>query len=250
MGPAGVEAVPGGRDCHDARPTNGSGMARPMLERRVCATGGWNYGDSSEFSATICRPTFPRRRSRFWRCRIAATSRSFGRSLDYLERHTENHPSSRALALSALALKRHGCSTTRVEAQLRRWLRSASDIGCGVDRDGAVRAASRRRRRVRSLGQTRSWRGLQQSRQSRVLIGDRCLNPAELSEGWLCDRGWIGGECDGVHPEGQRRGSEPQEHEHVPVPEPGTLVLEASGVTIAVRENFENAKRTTTCCPA
>lgn len=115
-----------------------------ILERRVCATGGWNYGDSPIFINDL--PAYvPTTAIALLALQDHRDEPFIQRSLDYLERHAENHPSSRALALSALALKRLGRSTTRVEAQLRRWLdqhptSDAASIGmalCALHRSGA-----------------------------------------------------------------------------------------------------------------
>ena len=118
--------------------------AEAILERRVSATGGWNYGDSPIFVNDL--PAYvPTTAIALLALQDRRNEPFVQRSLDYLERHAEHHPSSRALALSALALKRHGCSTTRVEAQLRRWLdqhptSDAASIGmalCALHRSGA-----------------------------------------------------------------------------------------------------------------
>ena len=115
-----------------------------MLERRMCATGGWNYGDSSAFGTDL--PAYvPTTAIALLALQDRRDEPFVRRSLDYLEAHTENHPSIRALALSALALKRHDCSTTGVEAQLRQWLdqhptTDAATIGmalCALHRGGA-----------------------------------------------------------------------------------------------------------------
>lgn len=92
-----------------------------ILGERVCAEGGWNYGDSPAFGKDL--PAYvPTTAIALLALQDRRDEPFVQQSLEYLERHAENHPSSRALALSALALRRHGCSTTRVEAQLRRWL--------------------------------------------------------------------------------------------------------------------------------
>jgi len=114
------------------------------LEQRVCSTGGWNYGDSPTLGHNL--PAYvPTTAIALLALQDRRDEPFVRRSLDYLEEHTENHPSIRALALSALALKRHGCSTTRVEAQLRQWLdqhptTDAATIGmalCALHRSGA-----------------------------------------------------------------------------------------------------------------
>ena len=58
----------------------------------------------------------------------------------YLEEQAGSHPSTRALALSTLALRRHGRSTSRVEGALRAWLTNHPSPDVASTRDGAVRA--------------------------------------------------------------------------------------------------------------
>ena len=92
-----------------------------ILRDRMCATGGWNYGNSNVFGKDL--PAYvPTTAIALLALQDRCDEPFVQRSLDYLEQHAENHPSTRALALSALTLKRHGRSTTSVEDQLRRWL--------------------------------------------------------------------------------------------------------------------------------
>jgi hypothetical protein len=61
----------------------------------------------------------------------AAAQQEFARAdIDYLEAHAASHASTRALALTTLALRRHGRSTTLVESALRTWIASqpAADV--------------------------------------------------------------------------------------------------------------------------
>lgn len=118
--------------------------AEAILEQRVCATGGWNYGYSPAFGNELPGHV-PTTAIVLLALQDRADEPFIRQSRGYLEQHAENHPSIRALALSVLALKRHGCSTGRVEARLRRWLddhptSDAASIGmalCALHRAGA-----------------------------------------------------------------------------------------------------------------
>lgn len=92
-----------------------------ILEQRVCATGGWNYGYSPAFGNELPGHV-PTTAIVLLALQDRGDELFIRQSCGYLEQHAENHPSTRGLALSILALKRHGCSTGRVEARLHRWL--------------------------------------------------------------------------------------------------------------------------------
>ena len=62
------------------------------------------------------------------------------RSVNFLEEQAGNHPSTRALALSTLALRRHGRSTSAVEGALRTWLTKNPSPDVALRRHGPVRA--------------------------------------------------------------------------------------------------------------
>src|SRR5262245_21045689 len=115
-----------------------------MLVDRMCAAGGWNYGDSATFGRDL--PAYvPTTASALLALQDRGDEPFVQHSLDYLEQHAANHPSSRALALSALALQHHGRAAVAVEDQLRRWLdrhptSDAASIGmalCALGQSGA-----------------------------------------------------------------------------------------------------------------
>jgi hypothetical protein len=100
-----------------------------VLRDRVCAGGGWNYGNSNVFGKDLPAyvPTTAAALLALHDCRDEAFVH---RSLDYLEEQSVRHPSVRALALTALALKRHSRPALPVEAALRTWVErhSSADI--------------------------------------------------------------------------------------------------------------------------
>jgi hypothetical protein len=112
-----------------------------LLRDRVCAGGGWNYGNSNVFGKDLPAyvPTTAIGLLALHDCRDEAFVQ---RSLDYLEEQAVRHPSVRALALSVLALRRHGRSTSPVESTLRTWVESrppgdVASLGmavCALDR--------------------------------------------------------------------------------------------------------------------
>jgi hypothetical protein len=92
-----------------------------LLQDRVCAGGGWNYGNSNVFSKNL--PAYIPTTAVALLALQDRHDEDFVRdSLTYLEKHAVEHPSTRALALSTLALKRHNRSTSLVEGALRTWL--------------------------------------------------------------------------------------------------------------------------------
>jgi len=124
----------------DRRIRDGEGM----LVKRMCAAGGWNYGDSPTFGKDL--PAYvPTTAIALLALQDRGDEPFVQQSLDYLEHHAENHPSSRALALSVMALKHHGRVATAVEEKLRRWLdrhptSDAASIGmalCALHKSGA-----------------------------------------------------------------------------------------------------------------
>jgi len=92
-----------------------------ILRDRVCATGGWNYGNSNVFGKDLPAyvPTTALALLALQDCQDEAYLR---RSITYLEEHVARHRSTRGLALSVLALRRHGRPTWRLNDELRRWL--------------------------------------------------------------------------------------------------------------------------------
>lgn len=115
-----------------------------MLVERMCGAGGWNYGDSPSFGRDLPAHV-PTTASALLALQDRGDEPFVEQSLDYLEQHAEHHPSIRALALSALALKHHGRPAAKVEDQLRRWLdrhptSDAASIGmalCALHESGA-----------------------------------------------------------------------------------------------------------------
>jgi hypothetical protein len=94
-----------------------------VLRDRVCATGGWNYGNSNVLGQNL--PAYiPTTAIALLALQDRGDETFVQRSLEYLEAHAAGHASTRALALSTLALRRHRRSTMFVEAALRAWLAS------------------------------------------------------------------------------------------------------------------------------
>ena len=92
-----------------------------VLRDRVCAGGGWNYGNSNVFNKNL--PAYIPTTAIALLALQDRQDEAFVRdSLTYLEKHAVEHPSTRALALSTLALRRHNRSTSLVEGALRTWL--------------------------------------------------------------------------------------------------------------------------------
>ena len=92
-----------------------------ILRDRVCATGGWNYGNSNVFGKDL--PAYvPTTAIALLALQDYQDESFVRRSVDFLEEQAGNHPSTRALALTTLALRRHGRSTAAVEGALRAWL--------------------------------------------------------------------------------------------------------------------------------
>jgi hypothetical protein len=103
----------------DARIRDGEGVLRD----RVCAAGGWNYGNSNVFEKNL-PPYVPTTAIALLALQDRGDEAFVRQSLDHLEVLATGHRSTRALALSALALRRHGRSTAPVESALRAWLTS------------------------------------------------------------------------------------------------------------------------------
>jgi hypothetical protein len=96
-------------------------VGEALLRDRVCATGGWNYGNSNVFGKDL--PAYvPTTAIALLALQDCADEPFVRHSVDFLEEQAGNHPSTRALALSTLALRRHGRSTSAVEGALRAWL--------------------------------------------------------------------------------------------------------------------------------
>ena len=92
-----------------------------ILRDRVCVTGGWNYGNSNAFGKDL--PAYiPTTAIALLALQDCAEQAFVQDSVRFLEEQAGNHPSTRALALSTLALRRHGRSSSRVEGALRAWL--------------------------------------------------------------------------------------------------------------------------------
>jgi hypothetical protein len=92
-----------------------------LLQDRVCAGGGWNYGNSNVFNKNL--PAYiPTTAVALLALQDRQDEAFVTDSLTFLERHAVDHPSTRALALSTLALKRHNRSTSLVEEAFRTWL--------------------------------------------------------------------------------------------------------------------------------
>ena len=96
-------------------------IGEAIMRDRVCATGGWNYGNSNVFGKDL--PAYvPTTAIALLALQDCGDEPFVRRSVDFLEERAANHPSTRALALSTLALRRHGRSTSAVEGALRTWL--------------------------------------------------------------------------------------------------------------------------------
>jgi hypothetical protein len=94
-----------------------------VLRDRICVTGGWNYGNSNVLGQNL--PAYiPTTAIALLALRDRGDEAFVHRSLDYLEEHAASHSSTRALALTSLALRRHGRSTTLVHKALRTWIAS------------------------------------------------------------------------------------------------------------------------------
>jgi hypothetical protein len=113
-----------------------------ILRDRMCVTGGWNYGNSNVFGQNL--PAYiPTTAIGLLALQDRGHENFVRHSLDYLEERAETHPSTRALALSTIALRRHGRSATAVEGALRAWLtkQPAADVAsraialCALNKD-------------------------------------------------------------------------------------------------------------------
>jgi hypothetical protein len=94
-----------------------------VLLDRLCVTGGWNYGNSNVFGQQL--PAYmPTTAIALLALQDRGGEAFVERSLDYLEDNAASHASTRALALTTLALKRHGRSTKHVQSALRAWIAS------------------------------------------------------------------------------------------------------------------------------
>ena len=92
-----------------------------LLQDRVCAGGGWNYGNSNVFNKSL--PAYiPTTAIALLALQDRGDEAFVQESLTFLEEQSVRHPSTRALALSTLALRRHGRPTSLVEGALRTWL--------------------------------------------------------------------------------------------------------------------------------
>jgi hypothetical protein len=114
-----------------------------LLRDRVCAGGGWNYGNSNVFAKDL--PAYvPTTAIALLALHDRCDEAFVRRSLDYLEEESVRHPSVRALALSALALGRCGRRASHVESALRAWFarQPSTDIAslgmalCALERSG------------------------------------------------------------------------------------------------------------------
>jgi hypothetical protein len=102
--------------------------ALPLLILATCPideatrdSGGWNYGNSNVFEKNL--PAYvPTTAIAFLALHDYRDEPFVRHSVNFLEEQAGNHPSTRALALGTLALRRHGRSTAAVEAALRTWL--------------------------------------------------------------------------------------------------------------------------------
>jgi hypothetical protein len=96
-------------------------VGKAILQDRVCVTGGWNYGNSNVLGKDL--PAYiPTTAIALLALQDYRDEQFVRRSVDFLEEQAGNHPSTRALALSTLALRRHGRSTSDLEGALRTWL--------------------------------------------------------------------------------------------------------------------------------
>ena len=101
-------------------------------------TGGWNYGNSNVFEKNL--PAYiPTTAIALLALQDRRDEPFVRHSVDLLEEHAGNHPSTRALALSTLALRRHSRSTSVVEGALRTWLTKNPPTDVFFARDGSVR---------------------------------------------------------------------------------------------------------------
>jgi len=100
----------------DARIRDGEAI----LKDRVCATGGWNYGNSNVFGKDLPAHV-PATAAALLALQDCQGQEHVTRSVDFLEQHALQHRSTRALALSALALARHRRPASTTD-ELRRWL--------------------------------------------------------------------------------------------------------------------------------
>jgi hypothetical protein len=92
-----------------------------ILRDRVCATGGWNYGNSNAFGRDL--PAYiPTTAIALLALQDCVNEAFVQDSITFLEEQAGSHPSTRALALSTLALRRHGRAASPVEGALRAWL--------------------------------------------------------------------------------------------------------------------------------
>jgi hypothetical protein len=92
-----------------------------LLRDPMCVTGGWNYENSNVFAQNL-PGSVPTTAIALLALQDRGEEQFVRDSLSLLEVHAGNHPSARALALSTLALKRHGRAIAQVEEALRTWL--------------------------------------------------------------------------------------------------------------------------------
>lgn len=92
-----------------------------LLKDRMCATGGWNYGNSNVFGKDLPAHV-PATAIALLALQDRQDEAYVRRSCTYLEEHAATHRSTRALALSALALGRHRRPAAPLHDALHRWL--------------------------------------------------------------------------------------------------------------------------------
>jgi len=98
-----------------------------IMRDRLCATGGWNYGNSNVNGQNL--PAYiPTTAIGLLALQDHAGDDFVERSLDYLDDHAASYASTRALALTTLALRRHGRSTTRAQNALRAWIAAQPSV--------------------------------------------------------------------------------------------------------------------------
>jgi hypothetical protein len=92
-----------------------------ILRDRICITAGWNYGNSNVLGQNL--PAYiPTTAIALLALQDRADEAFVQRSLDYLEEHAASHASTRALALTTLALRRHGRSSAPAHRALGTWI--------------------------------------------------------------------------------------------------------------------------------
>jgi hypothetical protein len=114
----------GASDVDAARVTE----AEKLLINRVCATGGWNYGNADVLGEEL-RAYVPTTAIGLLAMQDRTDNPAIARSVDFLEQHALSESSGSALALAMLALRAFNRNDAAVRTQLLGQLPTTIDMG-------------------------------------------------------------------------------------------------------------------------